>query len=371
MGIVNIQETNPMDKRNVKKFAVLERKLLSHYPLYVSYFDNDIISQFSSKSAYTQGMSIQAFIASDGIEDVARCAAMINPRYQEAKKENVGFIGYFAAAEGYGATVTEMFTQAESWLKSRQVSRVIAPFNGSAMLGYGLLTDGYEDEPILTNGWNPPYYVAYFEQAGYRPAYPLLVYTTDFNSLFYRKEVERAKTSKAFKARSIDMKRWRADLEIFRELTNEGFKTEWEWYPLNEDEFYETFNQIKPIYDPELMMMAEVDGKPAGISIGIPNWNPLIRICNGKRGIPEYMKFLLHGKHYETGGHVIASIKPEFAGMGIGRSMVALVCNRYEELGLKKAFGYTINVDNKKSRRMNEALGGTARLLYHVYDKGL
>jgi GNAT superfamily N-acetyltransferase len=366
-----IQQINPLDKRNVMKFAALERKLLSKYPLAVSYFDDDIFSQLSGKSAYTKDMSIQAFIASNGADEVARCAAMINPRYQEAKQEKVGFIGYFAAAAECGPIIMQMFNQAESWLKSREVSRVIAPFNGNAMLGYGLLTDGYEEEPILTNGWNPPYYVTYFEQAGYRPTYPLLVYTTDFTTPMYQESVEQAKTSKTFKARQVDMKKWRSDLDIFRELTNEGFKTEWEWYPLSSDEFYETFNQIKPIYDPGLMMLAEVDGKPAGISIGIPNWNPLIRICNGKRGIPEYVKFLLHGKHYENGGHVIASVKPEFAGMGIGRSMVALVCNRYEELGLKKAFGYTINVDNKKSRRMNEALGGTARLLYHVYDKAI
>jgi GNAT superfamily N-acetyltransferase len=369
MRTASIKQINMLDSGSIKKFAQLERKLISKYPLFVSHFDHDILNYFSGKSAYSDRMSIQGFIASDGGEDVARCAAMINPRFQEAKKENVGFIGYFAGAEGYGEVVAEMFTQAESWLKSSEVSRVIAPFNGNAMLGYGLLTDGYDEEPILTNGWNPPYYVAYFEQAGYQPRYPQLVYTTDFNSPLYRKEVERAKTSKAFKARPIDMKRWRADLDVFRELTNEGFSTEWEWYPLSSDEFFESFNNIKLIYDPGLMMLAEIDGQPAGISIGFPNWNPLIRSCRGKLGILEYMRFILKGKHFENGGHVIASVKPEFAGMGIGRSMVALVCNRYEQLGLKKAFGYTINVDNKKSRRMNEALGGIERLLYHVYDK--
>ena len=117
------------------------------------------------------------------------------------------------------------------------------------------------------------------------------------------------------------------------------------------------------------MLIAEIQGKPAGVAIGYPDWNPLMRACKGKLSPLQVVQFFLRSSHYENAGHVFAAVRPEFGGMGIGRSLVVLLCHRYEELGLNKAYGYTINEDNLSSRKMNEAIGGTARLLYHVYDK--
>jgi predicted acetyltransferase len=55
--------------------------------------------------------------------------------------------------------------------------------------------------------------------------------------------------------------------------------------------------------------------------------------------------------------------------MGIGPVMELAVLQRYEELGLKKAFIYTVNEDNLASRKIADSIGGIPRLLYHAYDK--
>ena len=364
-----IREILATDAPALKRFVTLERRLLSQYPLYVPNFASAVSQYLTGKSAFTREMGISLFIASDGERDVARCAALINPKYQAAKDEKVGFIGYFAAAEGCEACVQALFEKAEAWLKEHGITRIIAPFNGSAFLGYGVRTDAFDEEPVFFCGWNPAYYAACFTLAGYRPAYPLLFYTTDFTSEKYRQALERAQASKAFQVRPINKKNWRADLEIFRQLINEAFVQEWEWYPATSDEFYEHFTQMKPVLDPRVMLIAEIQGKPAGVAIGYPDWNPLMRRCKGKFGLLQNLQFLFGSGHYQNAGHVFAAVRPEYGGMGIGRSLVVLLCHRYEKRGLNKAYGYTINEDNLRSRKMNEAIGGTARLLYHVYDK--
>lgn len=369
MKVDCVREISPANPEDLKRFVTLERRLLSQYPFYTPNFDAEVSRRLSRKSAFTRECEIALYIASDEKRDVARCAAIINPKYQTAKGEKVGFIGYFAAAQGCETYVQALFEKAESWLKTRGNKRVIAPFNGSSFLGYGLRTSEFDEEPVFYCGWNPPYYAAYFNLAGYRPTYPLLVYTTDFTSDKYKRALERAQANQAFQVRPINKRNWQSDLEIFRELINATFVQEWEWYPATREEFYESFNTIKVITDPRLMLIAEIQGKPVGVAIGYPDWNPLMRACKGRPDPFHYIQFYLRRNHYENGTHVFAAVRSEFGGLGIGRSLVLLLCHRYEELGLKKAYGYTINVDNLRSRKMNEAIGGTGRLLYHVYDK--
>src|SRR4030042_1627612 len=116
--VLSMQDTKAM-----MRFATLERKLLGEYPLYVSNFDKEVIRHLSGNSPAGRGMEIALYIASDGNRDVARCGALINPKYQEAKNEKVGFIGYFAAAPNSEINVNSMLEHAEAWLKERGIKR--------------------------------------------------------------------------------------------------------------------------------------------------------------------------------------------------------------------------------------------------------
>lgn len=369
MGEITIQEIDTKDKQAMIRFASLERKLLRGYPLYVSNFDSDLIRKLSGKSAFTRRMDISLFIASDGGRDVARCAAFINPEYQDAKNEKVGTIGYFAASSDCGNSVHAMLARAEGWLIQRGIKRIIAPYNGSALLGMGFLIEAFDENPVITFGWNPPYYAGYLIQEGYRLSYPLWVYEFDFTSAKYRIAKQYLASSHDFQVRPINKKQWETDLEIFRQVINETFTQEWEWYPVTSEEFLEFFAAMKPLVDPHQMVIAEVQGSVAGVCIGFPNWNPFIRGLNGKLGIIQQIQFLLFGRHYESAGILFIAVRPDYRGRRIGPMLELTVLHRYEELGLKKAFIYTINDNNLASRKIAEAIGGIPRLLYHAYDK--
>ena len=43
---------------------------------------------------------------------------------------------------------------------------------------------------------------------------------------------------------------------------------EWEMQQFAPKEFAELFDPLKPVYDPRMMLFAEVDGEPAGIAFG-------------------------------------------------------------------------------------------------------
>lgn len=364
-----MREVQAADKRALMEFVTLERRLLGRYPFYISDFDAHVIPHLTRKSAFTRDVETALFIASGAHGDVARCAAQINPRYQAAKKEMVGFIGYFAAAPGCEPYAAAMLERAEGWLRERGVQRIIAPFNCNTLLGTGLLVAGFDEDPVMWANWTPPYYPAYFLQAGYQPTYPLWVFEIDLASEKFRRAEERARDNKVVHVRPINKKQWHAELEIFRNIVNENFNNEWEWYPMTREEFEEFFDELKIIIDPQHMLIAEIDGKPVGVRIAFPDWNPLSRGMQGKLGTWEYLQFYLHRNRYETAGFAITAVLPEHRGKGISPLLGVTMIHHFQELGVKKVFSYFINEVNEKSRHAVESIGGVGRVLYQAYDK--
>jgi len=220
-----VREVDASDKRELNRFIRMERDLIGRHPLYVGeLLDADVRKRLSGKSAFSKEMSFALFAT-----DRARCAAIVSPLWQRAREEpKTASVGYFAAGADAADEVAELLDSAESWLGQRGMTRVIAPFNGSAVLGVAALTDAFEESPMFPMPWNPPYYEEYLTEAGYRPAYPLWYYDIDFTSDRYREASRRALADPQAEIRQIDKRRWREEVELGRELINEGFADEWE-----------------------------------------------------------------------------------------------------------------------------------------------
>lgn len=379
-GVQTEQETNPKtvvrnvpvsNEKLLKEFVQLERRLIGTNPCFVSEIDSNIMKRLGGRSAFFSDVKHALFIASDGIQDVARCAALINRRYQQAKGEALGFIGYFAARPDAASEVSAMLDQAEAWLREQNVSRVIAPHNGSFLLGFGLLTTAFEEKPVFPLGWHPPYYKEYFQNSGYHPTYPFWSYIVDFSSKKYRMAAQSTLRNKAVKILPINKKKWDVDLEKYRKLINETFKEEWEAHPHTSEEFHELFDPFKSVGDSGLLLMAEVKGMLAGFCWGVPDWNPILCSFKGKMGPLQIIKFILNGRRYKRAGLVGIGVLPEYRGTGVAQSLAITLYKRFEDKGLKEAFYFQVNESNTRSRRFAESIGGTGRILYHCFDKNL
>ena len=366
-----VRQVLTSDSKSLKEFVQLERKLVGSNPLFVSEIDSDIGKRLAGRSAFYSDMQHALFVASDGNQDKARCTAIINRRYQQAKDEAVGFIGHFAAAPGAEQQVEVLLDRAETWLRERDVSRVIAPYNGAAFLGFGLLTAAFDEEPMFPLGWHPPYYQQYLQNMGYNPTYPFWLYTIDFSSEKYRAVAQMALKNSAVNVRPIDKKRWGSDLDTYRQVFNETFKDEWEMHPSTSEEFHEVFDPIKPVIDPRLLLIAEVQGKLAGFCWGVRDLNPIIRSFKGKMGPIQIIKLLFKVNRYHRAGLMAIGVLPVYRGTGVAQALAITLYKRFEERGLKKVFYYPVNDSNTWSRRFAEAMGGTGRVLYHCYDKSL
>lgn len=372
MTQISITAVDPSDKSALKRFISLERKLLSSQPRYISEIDEDVQKFLTKKTLMAQNSVFGLFIASRNGQDIARCAAIINRKFQSQKQPGSGFIGFFAAAAGCAAEVGEMIQQAENWLKERGVTKVIAPSNGGAPNAMGFLVTAFDEDPMFPFPWSPSYYPAYVEALGYEPTYPLWYYEVDFSSEKY--QAAKAKYSSYDRAliRPITKKNWDKDIEVVTDLLNETFVHEWEFNSLTHAEMKEFFGPMKDVLDPRQILIAEVNGKPAGFCFALPDLTPLFRSFEGSIGLMAIFKLLTGAtKKFQRAGILGIGVSESQKGKGLAKALAVKLYEFHESLGLKSSLYYPVNESNSDSRGFAESIGGKGRKMYQVYTKYL
>jgi GNAT superfamily N-acetyltransferase len=367
---MTVERLDATNARDLKRFVRLEPELMRDQPFFWAETEADVRKRLSGKSALSEDLELQLFTANGS----ARCAAIVNPRWQEEDRagRDAGSIGWFASARDAGDEVIEMLGEAEGWLAEHGVRRVLAPFNGNAFLGMGVLTDAFDEDPMFPMPWHPPWYAQQLEMAGYVKAYPLYVYEIDLRSDDYRATVERGLRNGAARIRHVDKKRWREELNTLRELLNEGFADEWEFQRFEREEFEEMFAPMKSVINSRLIQFAELDGSSVGFVMGFPDWTPLFRSFRGRLGPIQLFRMLRGSRRTaERIGLLSIALLPEARGKRIGQALAAGFYRASEELGYDKAVYYVVNESNTASRALAMSFGARERLLYHCYDKRL
>ena len=367
-----VRQIAPSEERAVRSFARLDRRMNAERPLSVAPTEADIVNLLTGRSSLHADIEHALFVVTDADgREVACCAALINRRYQQFHKEAVGFIGHFAATNDAGTRAIEMLEAAEDWLAERGVTRVVAGYNGHLLAGFGVRTAEFESSPLFPLPWHPPLYADVLATAGYRPTYPWWSYRIDFSSEVYRETSARALRDANCQIRPVNKKRWDADIEIAMHLYNEAFQNEWEYHPFAIEEMREFFDPLKPIFDPRLLLLAEVDGEPAGFCFGPPDWSPHARALKGKSNAFAQLRFALRARTYQDGGLYAIGVLERHRGKHIGQTLASALYRRYEEVGLKGAEYHLVNEGNLASRTLATSLGGEGRILYHNFDKAL
>lgn len=372
MNNTNVSAINPNDKSALKQFISLERKLMKDYPYYISEIDDDVAKFLTRKNLMAKDLEFGLFLVSKSGQDVGRCAAIINKRFQAQKQANAGFIGFFTAAENCESEVSEIIRQAEGWLKERGVTKAIVPANGGAPNAMGILVTGFDEDPMFPFPWTPPYYKPYIENLNYQPTYPLWYYEVDFTSQKFKSAKQRYMNFEAATIRPVSKKNWKKDIQILTDMLNETFINEWEFAQVSHDEMQEFFGPMKDILSPQQILIAEVNGKPAGFCFALPDLTQLFRSFKGSVGLVAIFKMMTGAaKKFDRAGILGIGVTNEHKGKGLAKAIAIKMYTYHESLGLKSSLYFPVNESNMDSRGFAESIGGKGRLMYQVYDKVL
>jgi len=361
-------------RREMNEFIRWPMRLYRNDPFFVPHLIRERKEFFSAENPIFEFTDVAYFLAKDEQgEVVGRMTAHVNRRHNEFAGERAGFFGFFECVEDLEAAQALLQT-GEAWLRERGMSAIRGPFNFSTNEECGFLARGFDSPPVIMMPYTKPYYLDFMAALGYRPAKDLLAYHYDDTGeipphLVRFAERESHRTGVA--VRTLDMRRFEEEVKRIFEVYNRAWERNWGFIPMTEAEFRYMARALRQILDPALALVAEREGRAVGFSLGLPDYNPLLKKMNGRLFPFGLLRFLLGRRSIHKVRVVTLGVIEEYRKRGVE---TLLIYHTFKN-GLPK--GYTscemswVLEDNLLARRMFERLGATHYKTYRIFEKPL
>lgn len=330
------------------------------------------------KNPFYKHSGVAWFLAEDNGKIVGRIAAIINRNHNNTHHDKIGFFGFFESVNDQ-AVADALFAEAEAFLRSSGMTSVQGPANPSANDEYGLLVEGFDRPPVLLTTYNPKYYIDLITKNGYVKAkdmYAWLLSTKDSRSEKLVRVTTALQERGQITIRPFNKKQFASEVSKIKQLYNEAWETNWGFVPLSDEEFDFVAADLKPIYDPELILFAEYKGETIGFSLSLPDVNQAFRagtmIPRGIMNLPVGLwNLFTKKKAIDTIRIVILGLKKEFRGRGIDGMLYRETIDRAERGGYKYGEASWILEDNDAMNRACEMMNGKKYKTYRIYEKQL
>ncbi|MDP3830230.1 MAG: hypothetical protein Q8Q47_03100, partial [Ignavibacteriaceae bacterium] len=127
------------------------------------------------KNPFFQHAEADYFLAYKNGKLSGRIAAIKNDLHNKYHNDQAGFFGFFECIDDQ-EVANKLFDTARSWLKDKGLETMLGPANPSSNDEYGMLIDGFNDEPRLLMTFNPEYYLKLCDNYGFTKAKDLFAY---------------------------------------------------------------------------------------------------------------------------------------------------------------------------------------------------
>lgn len=288
------------------------------------------------------------FLAVQGPHVVGRVAAFIEPRLPSPHH------GYFGLLETIAdpGVCSQLLGQVEEWLARRGKSLVIGPVVFNSNYGMGLLVEGDAQPDPFNLPVNPPYYASLLSSLGYIREKDFLAYTWSTDQEIpnkFQRAAQRAQSITALAIRTLTSYPRKKQIELFATLYRDTMQEGWEFAPLDRREIEGILLTFRNQSRPELLLMAEMHGEPAGFSLTVL----------GIRGGQKCARLAVLG------------LAPRFRHRGIEASLLVYTLARLREERVKTVDLSYIAEDNQPVTRLLTAAGVTPNRRYRVYHRSL
>jgi GNAT superfamily N-acetyltransferase len=336
------------------------------------------------KSPFFEHARVQFFLAQREGEVVGTIAAFTNTLYNEFHATNVGWFGFFEVLEDREAAEA-LLGAATDWARAAGHTALLGPAQFSTNDEVGLLVDGFDDRPRILMTYNPRYYVDFIEGAGFHKAQDLLAYTTNLEKMRASggippkllRVVAKLQERGRLTVRSVRMKEFRAEVEKVKVIYNQSWARNWGFVPMTDLEIDRLAEQLKPMIDPELIAVVEVDGRMVGFGLTLPDLNGPLHRAYPRPGVPEWwtlIKFFWHWKIRKDVPWMRAfalGVMPDYRGKGVDALMYLYTLNVALRKGYHAVEMSWLLESNDMVLRSAELLGGERYKTYRVFEKSL
>jgi hypothetical protein len=325
------------------------------------------------KNPFYAHAEAEFFLARRNNEIVGRIGAIINHNHNKEHHENIGFFGFFECVNDQ-VVADALFATAKAWLKSRGVTAVRGPASPCVNDEYGLLIDGFDKPPVVLMPYNPQYYQVLIERAGFVKVKDLYAYHVEKEKVLAGKLSRLAATMQVREGltfRSMNMKKFNEEVAIIKDLYNRAWQYNWGSVPMTSEEFDALAKDLKPVVEPELVIIAEYQGAPIGFALSLPDLNIALKYNRNGYLLPGLYSLYRHKKKIDQVRIIVLGVVPERLKTGAGAMLFYETTRRAVKLGYPHGEAGWVLEDNVMMNRSAEMMNGDRYKTYRIFESSL
>ncbi len=360
------------DKKDLRQFIQLPYRLHSGEENYAPPLLMDVKGRLNKKkNPFFHHGEAAYFIALEGNRCVGRIAAIQNRRHNEIYQDKLGFFGWFES-ENDPTIAQLLMAEVENWLRERGLDEVRGPVSFSMNDEVGLLVDGFDWRQTVLTAWNPPWYESLVAACGLEKVMDLYSFSLpvmEFGAERMERIIERIKRRENLSVRTFDMKQFPAEVRRFKEIYDDAWMENWGHVGLSEAEIDHMAKEMKPIVEAKLANFVEIDGKPVGFSLVLPDINYIIKDLKGKLFPFGLVKLMLGLKKIPDIRLIAMGIKRDMQKRGLDSVLYYESFRAARDLGKTwSELGWVLET-NAVMINTIEKLGGHRHKTHRLYQK--
>lgn len=361
--------------REVLRFLKVSYGIYEGDPNWVAPLLMDLKKVFTDANPLFEHAVMQLWVATRGGRDVGRIAGIIDRNHNRLAAEPAAFFGFFESVDD-PAVSHGLFAAVADWARQAGLPRLLGPMNPTTNDECGLLVEGFDSPPVFMMPYNPRYYVALMEKAGWRKAKDLLAFYMDLANIpmerLSRIAEKIRQRNPELRFRPVRRKTLTTDLAKVKEVYNAAWEDNWGFVPMTDAEIDFMAARLSPLLMEGLVWLAEAGNEPVGFLLALPDYNLALQPLRGRLLTPRVLGFLPYvwGWKCPPRTRVITlGVKEKYRARGLESAMLIEGLKVGMAAGVTESEASWILEDNVAMCRVLEAIGGRVYKTYRLYER--
>jgi len=321
------------------------------------------------------------WLARQGGEVVGTIGAAVDHARNRNTGTSTAYFGFFEVLpDGYDVACA-MWDRACEWARERGVSDLRGPHSFTVDEEAGFLVEGFEYPPAIMMSHSPPCYADFAGRYGFQGGREHVAYRLDVAPLgpelvdapaaLHRIAARARERHGPNAVRCARLAEWDQEIVRLHRVYNRSLAALPGFVPIELAEFESQAQALKPLLDPDLALIAQMDGQAVGFALGLPNLNEALQRANGLRYPWDYLRFALARSRITGASFKILALDPAYWGYGLDALMMLELGKAIARKGYTWVDASVTGTDNPQTNRLAERFGGTVYRRYREYCLGL
>jgi GNAT superfamily N-acetyltransferase len=363
--------------RVLRHFLDLSDRWHGHDPIYTPPLRPDLARSLGDDNPlWQQGRGERTLLVAyhEG-RPVGRVLAHVHHASNRLHGERAGFFGFLEFG-GDRAVGEALLAEVAARHRAAGLTELRGPYELTIAQNLGAVVAGFDEPATLSQSWNAPELPALLESLGFAPCLRMTTFRLDDVQAVDPEALLGPKhrawlANPAVRLRSFELSRLEQDLNTAMALLNTAFSSNYGFVPLAPEEVAFMAEPMRRVVRPELTIFLELEGRPIGVGMMLPDLNVLFRRMGGRLWPLGWARFLLGSRTLDAAVAQFIATDPAFQNQGVLRVLVAEALRRLRQAGVRSLDGTWISDGNAPSRAQALAMGMREKHRLALYAKAL